>query len=249
MQLVVDSLLVHYERAGKGKTIVMLHGWGDTAHGLKGLAQRLEKQYDVIRIDLPGFGGSESPPRAWGLDEYAGFIGEFCRKLGVAPFALLGHSNGGAIIVRGLANGTLTADRLILLASAGVRGEYKGRIKALRLATKAGKALTYPLPGPLKQRLRKKVYSTIGSDMLVAEHLQATFKRIVNDDVREDASQVRLPALLIYGTNDDATPPAWGKQLADRIAGSVYKEVPSAGHFVHLDQPQACLQLIEEFLR
>src|SRR5690606_38998725 len=115
-------------------------------------------------------------------------------------------SNGGAIAIRGMARGWLSADNLVLLASAGIRGEYKGRVKALRLITKAGKALTTPLPKSVKQRLRKKVYATVGSDMLVAEHLQETFKKVVTDDVREDAARLALPTLLIYGDQDDATP-------------------------------------------
>ncbi len=250
MQVIVDSLLTYYEAHGKGRLVLLLHGWGDSAAGLKTLQAALAKKYKVIALDLPGFGGSQPPPEAWGLDSYAYFVAHFLDKIAAKKLvAIVGHSNGGAIAIRGMARGWLSADKLVLLASAGIRGEYKGRVKALRLVTKAGKALTAPLPKSIKQHLRKKVYTTVGSDMLVAEHLQETFKKIVADDVRADAAHLALPTLLIYGDADDATPVAYGKLLQEAIQGSKLEVVPGAGHFVHTDQPAAVEKLIQGFLR
>ena len=250
MQVIVDSLLTHYEILGQGKTILLLHGWGDNTAGLRALQANLAKKYKVIAVDLPGFGGSQPPNSAWGLDEYAQFISDFLSKIDAGKMlAVVGHSNGGAIAVRGLARRRFAADKLVLLASAGIRGEYKGRVKALRLITKAGKALTAPLPKSLKARLRKKVYRTVGSDMLVAEHLQETFKKVVTDDVRADAGRLRLPALLIYGDQDESTPVSYAKMLNEAIEGSKLEVLPGTGHFVHLDEPEKTTKLITEFLQ
>lgn len=250
MQVIVDSLLTHYETHGHGKTILLLHGWGDTVTGLKTLQASLAKKYKVIALDLPGFGGSQAPGAAWGLDDYAYFVGHFLAKIDAKQLkAIAGHSNGGAIAIRGMARGWLSAERLVLLASAGIRGEYKGRVKALRLITKAGKALTAPLPKSVKERLRKKVYKTVGSDMLVAEHMQETFKRVVTDDVREDAVRIALPTLLIYGDKDESTPLGYAKIFNEAIKGSRLEVLPGAGHFVHLDEPEKAAKLITEFLR
>jgi pimeloyl-ACP methyl ester carboxylesterase len=248
MQVVVDSLLTQYETLGTGKLVLLLHGWGDTAKGLRGLQTALAKKYQVIAIDLPGFGGTEAPKGVWGLDEYAAFVAHFLHKIGAPTVHLLvGHSNGGAIAIRGLARDTLHADKLVLLASAGIRGEYKGRVKALRIITKAGKALTMPLPSSVKQKLRKTVYTTVGSDMLVAEHLQETFKKVVTDDVREDARELTQPTLLIYGEQDESTPVVFGELLHQNIDGSTLEILPGAGHFVHVDRPAAVVKAIEEF--
>ncbi len=250
MQVVVNSLLTHYERMGKGKVVLLLHGWGDTAAGLRSLQQSLSKHAQVLAVDLPGFGGTEAPKTVWSLDDYSLFVQHFLQKIDAPKLAvLIGHSNGGAIAIRGLANGTLQADKLVLLASAGIRGEYKGRIKALRLITKAGKALTMPLPSSVKRKLRSKVYRTVGSDMLVAEHLQETFKKIVTDDVRNDAAQLSQPTLLVYGEQDQATPVAYGELFHQQINGSTLEILPGAGHFVHLDRPQEVTKAIEEFIR
>src|SRR5207253_11125140 len=120
MQVVVDSLLTQYETKGTGKLVLLLHGWGDSAAGLRGLQSALAKKYQVLSLDLPGFGGTEPPTSVWGLDEYAAFVAHFLQKIGVPhTYLLVGHSNGGAIAVRGLGRGVLPADKLVLLDSAG----------------------------------------------------------------------------------------------------------------------------------
>ena len=249
MQVVVDSLLTHYEVQGAGKLVVLLHGWGDSAAGLQALQAALAKDYQVLCLDLPGFGSSQAPPAPWGLDNYAQFVGHLLEKTRhTKVYAIVGHSNGGAIAIRGLARGWLQADRLVLMASAGIRGVYKGRVKAIRLVTKAGKALTAPLPGRVKKRLRQTVYSTVGSDMLVAEHLQETFKRVVTDDVRTDAAHLSQPTLLLYGEADTATPPTYGEAYHQIIPTATLEVLAGAGHFVHLERPHEVQRAIKGFL-
>jgi len=250
MQVIVDSLMTQYVRKGTGKTILILHGWGDTSQGLKALTDKLSKVYDVIALDLPGFGGTQAPPSVWGLTDYATFVQRFVAKVGLSEvYAYVGHSNGGAIAIRGLGQGILRADKLVLIASAGIRGEYNGRNKLLRVLTKAGKAATTPLPKSVKTKLRRKVYDAVGSDMLVAEHLQETFKKVVTDDVRQDAQQVKVPALLLYGEHDQATPVRYGEQYHQLIQASTFEVVGGAGHLVHIDKPKIVEKAIEEFLR
>lgn len=249
MQVIVDGLLTHYEISGKGRVVVMLHGWGDRAAGLDTLRAVLARHYMVVTPDLPGFGGTAAPAGVWGLSEYAQFVAAFLQKIGTKHvYAFLGHSNGGAIAIRGLAQETLKADELVLLASAGIRDTYKGRSKALRMVVKAGKILAAPLPSRIKKGLRRSVYSAIGSDMLVAEHLQETFKRIVTDDVQADAAKLSVPTLLIYGEADAATPVGYGERLHELIPGSTLEILPGAGHFIHIDRPHDVVRIIEEFL-
>jgi pimeloyl-ACP methyl ester carboxylesterase len=248
MQVVVDSLLTQYERVGKGKPVVILHGWADSSAGWHAFSSGLADSFDVISIDLPGFGGTEMPSKPWGLDEYAAFVGAFLKKIRVTPYALVGHSNGGAIAVRGLATGSLHTERLVLLDSAGIRNMYKGRNGMLRAITKTGKFIAMPLPKSVKKRLRRKVYKTVGSDMLVVERLQETFKRVVTDDIQANAAVLHSRTLLIYGEDDLATPVQYGRLLHNLIGGSTLEVVPEAGHFVHLDKPDVVLQRVRGFL-
>lgn len=249
MQVIVSDLVVNYSRQGKGRQLLVLHGWGDSSASWQKFVNSLAKNYDVIVPDLPGFGGSQSPPVVWGLNEYAQTMAAFIQKLGLKPYAILGHSNGGAIAIRGLAGQLFTADKLVLLASAGIRGEYKGRNKALRLVTKTGKLLSAPLPKTTKRKLRAKVYKTVGSDMLVAEHLQETFKKVVSDDARADAAKLNLPTLLMYGDQDEQTPLRYGRIYHELIDGSTLEILTGADHFLQLNAEPKVLRLTEEFLR
>ncbi len=183
------------------------------------------------------------------MTEYANFVAAFLKKIGLKPHAIIGHSNGGAIAVRGLAQELFLAEKLVLLASAGIRSELHGRRKVLRLLTKAGKLITYPLPTNVRKGLRRRLYTSVGSDMLIAEHMQETFKRIVTDDIQADAAKLTLPTLLIYGEDDMAAPVQYGRILHNLIAGSTLETIGQAGHFVHLDKPVEVRDMLVKFLK
>jgi pimeloyl-ACP methyl ester carboxylesterase len=249
MQVIVDDLLVNYELDGNGKTLVLLHGWGDSSKGLIEFRRRLSKSYQVITPDLPGFGASQVPKEVWGLADYANFVSKFIAKLKLKDVeALIGHSNGGAIAIKSLSTGVVSSNSLVLLASAGIRGDNKGRLKTLKLTTKAGKIILTPFPSKLKSKIRRKLYTSIGSDMLVAEHLSETFKRVVSEDIREDANRLNLPTLLIYGEQDSETPISQARLLHELINDSTLEILGNAGHFVHKDKTDSVVKLIEDFI-
>ena len=246
MQVIVQDLLTGYSRVGKGKQVLILHGWGDSSVSWKSFANKLAKQYEVILLDLPGFGETQMPGEAWNLTDYANFVHDFLRKIAVKPYGIVGHSNGGAIAIRGVGQGIFQAEKLVLLASAGVRGTSAQ--KGLYVISKVGKVMASPLPKRVQARLRKGLYRRAGSDLLVAEHMQDTFKRIVRDDVRADAAYISTPTLFVYGERDTETPVALGRQLHDDIEGSVFQEIPAVGHFLQRDAEEQVVQLTKEFL-
>lgn len=252
MQVITDDLLTHYERAGMPKvsnTVLILPGWADTSKSWLTLQKALSAHYDVIVLDIPGFGGSQAPPAAWGLLEYVDFIEHFLRKIEVMELAaVIGHSNGGAMAIRAIGSGKIKPHKLVLLASAGIRGGEQGRKLGLKVLAKSGKVLTRPLPHSVREKLRGRLYGAAGSDLLVAEHMQDTFKRIVADDVQADAARVSVPTLLIYGSADTATPDAFGRTFAGLIKKSRLEILPGAGHFLHIDKTAELVQKIQEFL-
>lgn len=245
----VDGLLTTYDVSGEGNALLLLHGWGDKSVNLGAPFKPLAKHYRLINVDLPGFGGTASPSEPWDLTNYATFVAHFLDKIGEQKLlGIIGHSNGGAIAIRAVGRGIISADKLVLLASAGVRGSYNTRSKAQRLIVKAGKLVITPLPARLKHRIRRRVYDAIGSDMFVAEHLQETFKRVVTDDVQADAAKIAVPTLLIYGETDLATPVAYGEMFHQLIHDSTLEVLPGAGHFVQLDRTNEVVTSVEEFL-
>lgn len=249
MQVVVDNLLTTYEKTGKGPVVLMLHGWGDSHRTFKQLTHDLKKKYTVVSLDLPGFGQSEIPHEVWTLDSYARFVQKFLEKIEVKPRAVVAHSNGGAVAIRGLSLGALKTDKLVLLASAGIRDRENLRRFVLKIVAKVGKVLTFWLPQHHKKALQKRLYGTAGSDMLAVPHLQETFKVTVRQDIQRDAKHLRLPTLLVYGEGDKATPPLYGELFKKLIPGSRLEIVPEAEHFVHHDQPERVVALIKGFLK
>lgn len=252
MQVVVDSLLTTFSEVGKGKKIVLLlHGWADSAATFETLAAELKQDFTILSLDLPGFGGTQAPPSAWGLDDYAHFVAQFLKKIHKQPTAIVGHSNGGAIAIKGLANGELTARRLVLIASAGVRKTNAQALHRLGWGAiaKVGKAATIVLPKGARATLRRRLYGAAGSDMLIAEHMQKTFKRVVNEDVLAQATQVTAPALLIYGDQDTSTPSAYAQAFAKALPNATIEIIPGADHFVHQQKSSLVAQKVKEFLR
>ncbi len=248
MQLIVDNLSVNYEASGGGPCLLLIHGWGDSQKTYDGLRADLSKEYQVVSVDLPGFGATQAPKEVWGLEEYALFLTHFSNKLGLKPFALVAHSNGASVALTAVARGLLVPSYLVLLGAAGIRDKEKAKKYALRAVAKAGKAATFWLPARQKKNLQKRFYGAAGSDMWVAPHLQETFKKTVAQDVQELASRVQQPTLLIYGEDDRATPPMYGEVYASRMPHAQLEVISRAGHFVHHDQRDKVCKLIRGFL-
>ncbi|MEI7674391.1 MAG: alpha/beta hydrolase [bacterium] len=161
---------------------------------------------------------------------------------------IVGHSNGGSIAIKAISKELILPEKLVLIGSAGIRGNNKGKNSLLKVATKTGKVVSSPLPKNFKSKLRSKLYTTVGSDMLLSENLQETFKNIVAEDLRSEAVKIDIPTLLIYGEEDKSTPPKFGMIYHEAIAGSTLELVGSAGHFVQFDQPEVVGKLIKDFI-
>jgi pimeloyl-ACP methyl ester carboxylesterase len=228
---------------------VLVHGWADSLTSFYDLQNSLSKDYEVVSLDLPGFGQSSQPSNPWTLDDYATFISHFLTKLKLKPKTLIGHSNGGAILISGLADGILSANRLVLLGSAGIRDKQKAKKQSLKIVAKTGKALTSVLPGGMKNNIKQKFYDRIGSDLLIAPGMEETFKLVVNEDVQNKATQLNIPTLLIYGKNDHSTPVEYGQIYESKIKNSKLKILDNAEHFVHRDQPHQVDKLIKDFIK
>jgi pimeloyl-ACP methyl ester carboxylesterase len=250
MQIVVDGLLTHVEMQGKGKLVLVLHGWGDNLQGLAALQAELAKDYKVLALDLPGFGVSQAPKDVWNLDNYSRFIESLLKKMELSqPYAVIGHSNGGALAIKAVSTGKLQPEKLVLLAASGVRNSQKVKRFVLKVIAKLGNAATIWMPERYRRGLRKSLYGVAGSDMLVEPQLEETFKKTVRQDVQKDAAKIDVPTLLVYGENDRAVPIEDARTYNRLIKNSRLEVVPDAEHFVHLDKPARVTTLIKEFLK
>jgi pimeloyl-ACP methyl ester carboxylesterase len=249
MQVVVQDLVTNCDLSGKGKLVLLLHGWGDNLHGLRNLHKTLSSKYQVLSLDLPGFGNTDAPTTVWGLDEYGKFVAALLKKLELKqPYAVIGHSNGGAIAIRMVAQGLLNPERIILIAASGIRSDQSVRRLAFQVIAKTGNIATAWLPERYRGVLRRSLYGAAGSDLYVMPQLQETFKKTVRQDVQVDAEKIHIPTLLIYARDDDIVPLSYGRRYHHLINDSILAIIESGGHFVHQKQPTQVLEHIERFL-
>jgi pimeloyl-ACP methyl ester carboxylesterase len=233
MKIIVNNILTNYKTEGTGPVILFIHGWGDKEKTFDKLVSDLSANFKCVRLDLPGFGESQNPSKAWGIPEYSKFISDFIDKLGVRISVVIGHSNGGTLSIYGLAHKDFSAQKLVLLASAGVRDEDSFKRVSYKTVAKTGKLITKLLPSRWQNHLKKKLYKLSGSDVFVAPHLEETFKKVVGYDIQKDAKLINLPSLLLYGENDEQTPVRYGRKLQSAIPNSKLIVINGEDHFLH----------------
>ncbi|MGH7723552.1 MAG: alpha/beta fold hydrolase, partial [Candidatus Dormibacteria bacterium] len=122
---------------GSGPALLLLHGWGAHKELMAPIAERLSG-YRIVAPDLPGFGATPAPPRAWGVDEYAAWLVALLDRLGVERAHVVGHSNGGRVAIALAAAHPDRVGRLVLTDSAGIRPRrgvvHRWRVGAFKVA-------------------------------------------------------------------------------------------------------------------
>jgi pimeloyl-ACP methyl ester carboxylesterase len=249
MQIVINDILTNYTKLGEGRVIVLVHGWGDDGQTFNQLQSELSTKFRVYTLDLPGFGSSSMPQTSWKLVDFAEFIKSFLMKLGENKvYCFIGHSNGGAILIKGLAEGLIQSDKLVLISSSGIRNVDRIKKNTIKLVAKTGKLFVRVLPNPLQSKIKTKFYKVVGSDADVSPQMLETFKNIVKDDVQADCSKLNDRTLLIYGSNDQVTPVEFGKTFNQLIKGSKLVVISGGDHFVHQQKFTEVYKEIGEFL-
>jgi pimeloyl-ACP methyl ester carboxylesterase len=79
----LSTVKIHYLKAGNGKkTLVLIHGFGDTSHMWTPLFDEFSKDYTIIAPDMRGLGDSSRPAAGYDKKTMAGDIHELVTSLG-----------------------------------------------------------------------------------------------------------------------------------------------------------------------
>jgi len=122
MKVLVNNQLIEYKDEGSGRVVLLLHGWGTNLGTFDQLAGHLAQYFRVIRFDFPGFGQSPKPTDDWSVSDYARLTCDILEKLKVSGLhAVIAHSFGGRVAIKGVSQGYLEPTRIVLIGAAGVK--------------------------------------------------------------------------------------------------------------------------------
>ena len=237
---------------GAGR-VVLVHGFSQTLGSWGAVGGRLARRWEVVRVDLPGHGGSGGI--RVGFEEAARLLGEAGRD-GV----YVGYSLGGRLCLRlALDRPDLVRGLVLLGASPGIAeaaGRARRRDDDEALATgieRDGVAafLDRWLAGPLFATLPA---AAAGREERLANTpagLASALRRLgtgVQEPLWDRLATLAPPTLLVAGALD-AKFGAVAREMAAAIGPAARVAlVPGAGHAVHLERPDATAELVEGFL-
>jgi pimeloyl-ACP methyl ester carboxylesterase len=212
-------------------------------------AAALEERFRLLTPDLPGFGFSEAPSAAWGSADYARVVADLVRSAGFETTNVLGHSFGGKVALALATAFPELVRRLVIVASPIVRlplegQERKGSSAYLWVRKAAG--LT---PPPLREKVLEWGRNRYGSaDYKAAGALRPTLVRVVNEDWRPALAAVQAPVLLLWGSEDQEVPLGVAEAAMETLPRAELRVLEGAGHFPFLDQPEAFVDAVSDFL-
>jgi len=246
----IDGLNINYIDEGEGSPVLLIHGWGSSLKPWQPILAGFEG-HRIVALDLPGCGESDILKSPWVLEDYCNFILKFLSAIGVTDPIVVGHSHGGRIAIKMVAEGMLKPHKLILFDSAGIP-KKKSFSKKVRIYTyKFIKGfLTLPFLKNHTAGLLDKARSHFGS----ADYknsppvMRQTMVNVVNCDLRQLMPNISSSTLLIWGECDTDTPLSDAKYMESHIPDCGLCVIKGADHFSFIRNPMQVVAILKSFL-
>lgn len=238
----IDGINVNYIDFGNSKkdAIVLLHGWGQNIEMMKMLGEPFEKDFRIIAVDFPGFGLSDEPKEAIGVDGYTLIIEKLLKKLNVQNPILIGHSFGGRVSIKYASKNKVK--KLILLSPA-LRGHDKKGLKTKVLKSLKKVPVIKELEGWAKNHIGSRDYKA--ASPIMKQVLVLT----VNEDLSSDAEKIKVPTILIYGDMDLEVPYEDTKEYERLIEDCGLIIYEGCTHYAYLERLGQTINIINNFIR
>lgn len=249
---------IAYEKVGEGKPLVILHGWGSSKRVMMPAAQNLAHLRTSYVLDLPGFGDSPEPTRAWSIDDYADAIQAFIESLAEEKVDVLVHSFGGRIMLKLCARdfGNTHIEKVLITGGAGMKPRRSMKFYIRKYTAKILKAPFMILPASLREKALSWLRSTslwksLGSSdySKLSGVMRETFVKSVTEYLESSLPKIPHEVLLLWGRNDDATPVYQGERIEKGIKNAALVIIEDAGHYAFLDKPKQFARIAEAFLK
>lgn len=249
-----NNINIHYTRTGGNKPpLILLHGLMTSGLCWSSLAQTLEKDYDVILPDARGHGRSSAPDYGYQYEDHANDIAGLIKTLRLPSPFLLGHSMGGmtAAVVASrkpnLLRGLILADPTFLspkvqreVHDSDVAGQHR---KMLEMSLKEVVA---------EARTRHPNRSPETLELFARARLQTSMRAFdvltpPNPDYKQLMREINIPALLLFG-DKGVVSHSVADELQSLHPALQVKQIPEAGHSLHMDQPERFASVVKAFL-
>jgi pimeloyl-ACP methyl ester carboxylesterase len=269
-EVAVSDIKLRYQEWGNPSAppIVMLHGFGVSGHMFDEFAERMQDHYRLLALDQRGHGDSEwAPDGDYTRDSFVNDLEGFRAALGLERFILVGHSMGGLNSVA-YVNRYREHVRALVLVDVGPESAKEGVDNIVRF-TRGPDELDFDEFVEMAHRFNQRrtienIRERMRHRLRPLENGKWTWKfdkrfrepdsglrigsELTNDETWALFRGVRVPTLLVRGAESDVLTQAVAERAASEMPRATLVIVPSAGHSVPGDNPDAFTAAVREFL-
>ena len=220
--------------------LVYLHGWGQNIEMMMPICKPYIKKYNVLVIDLPGFGLSDEPKEVWDIYEYSNLVHQIVKEHKMDNPILIGHSFGGKVSI--CYSLKYKVKKLVLLAS-----PYKKKIKKDTFKMKMFKFIKkVPVLRLFANYAKKHMGSTDYRN--ASEMMRKVLVSHVNLDLTNEVHKIKCPVLLIWGTADQAVSYDDALELEKLIPNCGLVTYEGCTHYAYLERLNQTINVLNSFI-
>lgn len=232
--ITIQNTNINVTVQGQGQAVVLLHGWGQNQYMMKFLQDDLCDHYQVMNLDLPGFGESSEPDHVWDLNDYVTCIHECIEAYQMEKPILIAHSFGARIALRYAMQ--YEVSKMLLTGAAGIMKKrditYYMRVYSYKLLKKVH----------IKNALGSPDYQQASPIM------RGVLVKTVNDNLQHELKNITCEVLLVWGEKDEQTPLWMGKVMEKEITNATLIVLDKGDHFAYFHQSQRFLRIVHAYL-
>ena len=257
--LTLGGATLRYDRAGAGPTVLLIHGWLGNRSFWERQITALRDRFTVVTVDLRGHGESSPPRTGYTIGGMAADLEQLVRAIGAQKVAVVGWSMGGMIaqeLVRRLGD---RATGLVLVGTtAGAIADPKNPHGNPALADEIRKAVTEDFRQFVRTFAAQLFKLGTASPLLAwatgqmqrtPPHVaQACLDAVMEADLRDKLSALKLPTLVIHGRAEALFPLGMAEELKKGISGAKLEIFEESGHSPHLEEPERFNETVAAFL-
>ena len=266
-QLAIDGAFIkvggvntHLIRKGHGMPLILIHGIFSSSCVWRKNIDELARCFDVIAVDLKGYGYSDKPADGrYGREDFRQFVLDFMDAIKVDRAILVGHSWGGGIAMDLALHHPDRVEKLVLVDSTGYPPEPSPMGWILKLPGVGRLILAACDKGTFARILKERVF--FNPELVTKEEVegwmrpyyvrgaaQAALELLKYDfDMAEEIRAILQSTLIIWGKEDRALPVAMAGRFKQDIKNAVVKIIPNCGHNPQEEKPEEVNGLIRRF--